>query len=266
MYIQDQLFIKLYASLQRTPLGDTLAGVPLGRDGVRAVLDLDPQDLNNRGMTLAGVAESLPQGTIDPALKLRYASQRWPGQVRLVRKTADGLLLCPKLAQAVQVDGKTLNDLADRKALYQQFVLLGQRLKNTGMDLRLVAGAWLWFLIDAVLSDLERRATDTGTTDQQLRKLLDDFGPGLDVVDRMLGLSVDQKKAIADARGALHAQIDEAQGQAADAEAATAIHHDLPIARAALLAAARRRMGQAGATATTDQAGATIGNNPHILD
>ncbi len=148
------------------------------------------------------------------------------------------------------MDGARLADLAQKKAIYQEFTLFGQRAKDAGMDLRLVVGSWLWFLLNMVMTWLEGRMSDPALTNKQMHTLLDRFGPALVLFDRMLSQSVDQKKAVAAARSSLGAQVAEAQGKVADAEAALSVCHDLPASRQALLEAARRHQAQAATLGT----------------
>src|SRR5579872_4909160 len=135
--VQDPLFVTLYAQFERSALNGSLAGIALGKDKIRPLLDLDPVDSNKRCRELARAAQVLPQGVINPAHRVRYASQRWDGQVVFTEQVATGLEEDTTLAQEVQVDPAYLRDLCDKKRVYKSFVFFGQRLKDQGMDQRL---------------------------------------------------------------------------------------------------------------------------------
>lgn len=239
------LFTKLYTDFQRTGLSHdgTLAGIRLGDDHIHALLDLPEQTLDAATLELSALSGILPVGTINPLHRQRYEPQRWPGQSELVRLTADGLRHDPDPAKPV--DEARLLDLLAKKEAYQEFALLGQRIKDRGMDLRAINGAWMWFLADEIMRWLGQTMVDPATTEADKAELLDCFAPALLVMDGMLGHSSQQKQAIAAARGNLSEQLKEKQAQAADARTELAVRHDLPVSQQALLEAARRHAAKA---------------------
>src|SRR5581483_6742944 len=152
---------KLYATLERAAQDGVLAGITLATDTVRSALSLDPEQLTGRAMELGRTAQILPQGTIAPRYKAVYArraARNWQSDVG--RKMVRGLRLCPKVATWVKVTGAQLGELAVREGIYLGFQNLGNRMKNNGMDLRLLIGGFMWQLSDLVMAELEKRLSD----------------------------------------------------------------------------------------------------------
>ena len=113
-FFSDPLHNKLYADFGRSSLNWGPTGIAPGSEAIRHLLDLDPAVIKQRCLELARISGMLPRGVINPAFLPRYTSQRWDGQITFVRKTAEGLLACPAVAQITQVDGNQLNELADK--------------------------------------------------------------------------------------------------------------------------------------------------------
>src|SRR5579872_4281040 len=151
---------KLYADLRRSGRSGVLIGVPLGHDALMAVLEFDggALDLLNRG--LGRVADMLPLGTLSGPQKAAYMAliNAGGGHVEVLQ-IIDGLRMCDfMVTPAITPDA--LTGLMGREDAYAGYTLLGQRMKDNGMTLRLVNGAFLWFQNDKIMAYLEEVIAD----------------------------------------------------------------------------------------------------------
>jgi len=247
--------IKLFATLERAPQGGTLAGFDLTERQVRPTLSLDPEEQDRRSAELGRTASVLPEGQLDPKTEAIYARKRNQGQDDLLRNLADGIRLCGALLSNATTPPDQLMELMDKEGIYEGFRLLGDRMKNRGMDMRLILGAFMWFLVDRLLGYLETRFTDPALTTSEKEELLDDFGPGLLLVDQMMRQPSERRAEIGAARDRLSAEVKAAAARAAMEEAIYEVHQEVPVARQRLLDAARTHMAQKGRKAPQGKPG-----------
>lgn len=242
MSITPALHVQLYTEFRRSGLAPdgTLSGMNLWRDNASALLSQPAEEVDRRTLIAASESGVLPVGRLTPEQQQMYAPYRRDDLDELVRCTAAALRMHPEVGQPAHVDADGLEDLLLRKLSFEDFLVVAQRLKDAGMDLRLVNGAWMWFLLGTIMTWLERRFADPAVPEAERAELLDAFAPALVVVDRMRSAAPQGRQAAAAERARQQEQLAQAQAQAADAQTELAVRHGMPVSRQALLDAARR--------------------------
>lgn len=242
---------KLAATLDRPGAGDYLAGLKLPRATLRQALAIDSDRLDETSLAMGRAVKGLPYGTMSASYKGVYTLMDWTGWSTYVRSTGDGLKLCPAVAQRSQVTQAELLELVSKRGAFSNLAQLGARMKRSGVDLRLVVSGWVWFLINLVLTFLEQRFADPQIARAEQEALLDAFGPGLVLLDRVLRRPVERKADLAARRGHLKGQVADAAAAADLLETSQKLDRGLTVERDALLSAARRFMAD---KAAADQA------------
>ncbi len=205
-----------------------------------------PDQIGQTGLVIGRLGNLLPRDVLTAEDRPIYAQFQYEGQDNFVRQTASAMKLSGMVPTVEGTTPGVLLDLIERKDLYLAIKFLGDRVKDTALDLRLIYGSFQFFLIERVVTYLEKRLVDPYLTRQQMESLLDDFGPGLLKLDEVLRKGPDRKIQISGLRNTAQAAALDAQDEANLQEAIYQIHNDQTPDRAALLKAARRHLGQVG--------------------
>jgi hypothetical protein len=242
----NQPNIKLFASLERAALAQTLAGIQLtgGPGGSAAVLSQRAEDLDAVSLPLSRIARSLaPLGMLDAqqagALRrlllpiLSTYAENVAGSLRVL--AAGGLAAPGQGDQAAQIQ-----ELLKKRDVFSGLRLLGMQAMNIGLDQRQISGAFLVFLVDRVVGAVDRRFNDPRATQVTRDRLLADFGPGLMELDDVLRAPQLRNEQLSAARAQLSQRAEDAQADAQLEEASLRLRQQLVLPRELLFAAARR--------------------------
>ena len=207
-----------YAPFLRSLQGNRIAGIQLHGDGIRLALQADPEEMARTALSIARTGIRLPRNVLTAQDRPIYARMMYDGQDTFVRATAQGINLSGMVPTVEGTTPAVLLDLIDRKDAYLGIKLLGQRVRDAALDLRLVYGAYQFYLIDHLMSYLETRFADPYLTRQDMEALLDDFGPALVKLDDMLRKGPLRKTELINRRDTAESEAMAAQDEADTAQ------------------------------------------------
>lgn len=233
---------RLFAVMERSGLGETLAGLPLDPHAgtVREVLLLDPAAVDATSLGLSRLATGLlPLWQLAPAQQGVYQRQLQPTLPTLVGNVAGSLRVLAKSGTNFGAEPGPLLELLKKMDIYGTIKVIGMQVNDTGMDYREVTGAFLVFLIDRVLGALDRRFTDPAVPQAQKDRLLEDFAPALLDMEEVLRDPVVRKQDLQAHRQTLGQQARDAQAEAQVQDTALRLRQNLVTPREQLFAAAR---------------------------
>ena len=243
----------LYAKMERAALDRQLSSfkfittiTPDGSDLLKVVLQQDPAAIDALSLALGQtVAEILPVGQFNPQWQAIYKRQLMPNLQSFAYSVSSGLnVLSHGPTTFAAVGPGEILDLGAKGRLYSSYKVLGMRLNDDAVTERQLSGAFVIFLIDRVLTVLDRRFTDPVTSQGLKNKYLEDFAGALISMDDVLQNPVARKQDLSGQRQSLALTAEEAQAEAALQETALRVRQNLVLPREALFAAARRHQQQ----------------------
>jgi hypothetical protein len=245
-----------FAPLRRAPPDSQIAAVPEHSDDPTSALSVTAEQLGRTGLCLARLGNVLPGDVLCAENRPIYAKSLYKGQDTFVHRVAQGLRLTGLVPRAAGATPGKLDELIERKGLYLGIRALGDRVRNCAMDLRLIYGSYQFYLIEQVMTYLERRLTDPHLTGPERESLLEDFGTALVKLDRALRKGPERKHELALLRDRASAEAQDAQDEADLQEVIHQIHSEKTPERAALLKAAQRYLDRTAPAATDGGEGA----------
>jgi hypothetical protein len=206
----------LRSMLERTHAWDGVTlDIALAWPDAGRCLAWEPAAIDEVTAGFAAVSQKLASGF--PKTGRRTAAAP-PAQRAWLRPAAMALPVCPGVEARCEVSGAKLADLISRDLQCRAVSMYAGRCKDGALDARLLVGSFGFYLISRILDGLRERARNGPTP--ALDRLLRSFAPMLVIIAEVQREQAERKGLVQGAAAKLQAELDAAQAERDQAEAA----------------------------------------------
>jgi hypothetical protein len=164
---------ELLLVLRRPEVNGPIRGVPAQQVALRRCMLLKPEAVDGTLAELAQIAAKLPDDNLDPAQRAALRKQLYPEVATVLRNFAQGVRRYPAIGAPDKP--QELERVARLIGLFSCITRNANHGVSRAMDLRLLLGAFQWYLLRTLLLKLTARLEDPACTPGERSRLINAF-------------------------------------------------------------------------------------------